>query len=123
MAEVTINNSPFHTTAQITYPYGVIDSSYSCGYHTGVDIVSRGTNNDLYPVEDGVVVYTNNTTNVALGVQVQIRGDSGRFWRYCHMVLNSIQGIQVGQRVTKNTKIRCYGCNWKCIWSTFTFRM
>ena len=123
MAEVTINNSPFHTIAQITYPYGVIDSGYSCGYHTGVDIVSRGTNDDLYPVEDGVVVYTNNTTNVALGVQVQIRGDSGRYWRYCHMVLNSIQGIQVGMRVTKNTKIRCYGSNWKCIRSSLTFRM
>lgn len=105
MAEVTINNSPFHVKSQITYPYAVEDSSYSCGYHTGIDIVSRGENNNLYPVENGVVVYKNNTTDVALGVQVQILGESGKYWRYCHMVLNSNNDIEVGQEVTKNTKI------------------
>lgn len=30
MASVTINNSPFHEDSIITYPYGVIDSGYSC---------------------------------------------------------------------------------------------
>lgn len=28
--EVTINNSPFHEDSVITYPYGVIDSGYTC---------------------------------------------------------------------------------------------
>lgn len=108
MAEVTINNSPFHVLSQITYPYGVVDTSYSCDFHTGVDIVSRGENRDIFPVESGVVVYTNNTTNVALGVQVQIRSDSGRYWRYCHMQLNSIK-VGVGQRVDLLTQIGVMG--------------
>ena len=51
MASVTINNSPFHETSRITYPYGVADSGYSCGYHTGVDIVANsGTGAYIYPV-------------------------------------------------------------------------
>ena len=51
MSSVTISNSPFHETSRITYPYGVADSGYSCGYHTGVDIVAdSGTGAYIYPV-------------------------------------------------------------------------
>ena len=39
MASVTSNVSPIHSEAMISYPYGVIDSGYSCGFHTGVDLV------------------------------------------------------------------------------------
>lgn len=109
MADVTIPNSPFHTTAQITYPYGEIDSGYSCGFHTGVDIVSRDNDNKIiYPCFGGTVVYTNNTTNVALGVQCQIRDDVGRYWRYCHMQLNSLN-VRVGDRVLTDTPIGIMG--------------
>lgn len=58
----------------------------------------------MYPVKKGRVVYTNNTSNVALGVQVQIRDNEGRYWRYCHMVLDSLQ-VQVGDIVTTNTPL------------------
>ena len=54
MAEVTINNSPVHSDSIITYPYGVADSGYSCGWHTGVDIAPYGTTENnpvLYPVK------------------------------------------------------------------------
>lgn len=101
MGEVTISNSPVHSDAIITYPYGVIDSGYSCGWHTGVDFAPYGTterNPILYPVKKGRVVYVNNTSNVALGVQCQILDEDGKYWRYCHMVLNSLQ-VSVGDEV------------------------
>lgn len=53
MAEVTINNSPVHSDLIITYPYGVADSGYSCGWHTGLDFAPYGStesNPVLYPV-------------------------------------------------------------------------
>lgn len=43
-----------------------------------------------------------------MGCQVQIKGDSGRFWRYCHGVVNSIQ-VSVGQRVNTNTPLMTEG--------------
>ena len=43
MATVTINNSPVHDDAVITYPYGIADSGYSCGYHTGLDFAPYGS--------------------------------------------------------------------------------
>lgn len=107
MAEVTINNSPVHSDIIITYPYGVDDSGYSCGWHTGIDFAPYGdTENNpiLYPVKKGRVVYTNNTSNVALGVQAQILDEEGHYWRYCHMVLNSLQ-VSVGDEVDINTPI------------------
>ena len=107
MATVTIDNSPVHSDAIITYPYGVADSGYQCGYHTGVDIAEYGSTPDnpwLYPVKEGTVVYVNRTTNVSLGVQCQIRDNDGRYWRYCHMVAGSLQ-VSVGDKVTYGTKI------------------
>lgn len=107
MAEVTINNSPVHSYIIITYPYGVEDSSYSTGWHTGVDFAPYGnTENNpiMYPVKSGTVVYVNNTTNVALGVQVQILDSDGFYWRYCHMVENSLL-VEVGDIVGINTPI------------------
>lgn len=53
MASITISNSPVHSESQISYPYGEINSRYSCGWHTGVDIVPYGTTGNnpiLYPV-------------------------------------------------------------------------
>lgn len=107
MAEVTIPNSPVHSEIIITYPYGVADSGYSCGWHTGIDFAPYGNteNNPLmYPVKKGRVVYINNTTDVALGVQVQILDEDGIYWRYCHMVLNSLQ-VNVGDEVDINTPL------------------
>lgn len=125
MAEVTISNSPVHSDAIITYPYGVIDSSYSCGFHTGLDLAPTGTTENnplLYPVFEGQVVYINTTTDVALGVQAQILDSEGRYWRYCHMVEGSLQ-VKVGDIVNLNTVIRKNGSDWKSNRKAFTFRM
>ena len=113
MAEITINNSPVHSDSIITYPYGVADSGYSCGWHTGVDFAPYGTTENnpvLYPVKPGRVVYINTTTTQALGVQAQILDNEGHYWRYCHMVAGSLQ-VSVGQEVTLNTPIRKNGRN------------
>lgn len=107
MAEITINNSPVHSDSIITYPYGVADSGYQCGWHTGVDFAPFGTTENnpiLYPVKEGTVVYTNTDTSQYLGVQVQILDNEGHYWRYCHMVAGSLQ-VSVGQEVTLNTPI------------------
>lgn len=107
MSEVTINNSPVHSDIIITYPYGVADSGYSCGWHTGIDFAPYGdTENNpiMYPVKDGKVVYVNLTTSPALGVQVQILDNEGHYWRYCHMVEGSVL-VNVGDTVTTQTPI------------------
>lgn len=105
---VTINNSPVHSEIMISYPYGEIDAGYSCGWHTGVDFVPHGTTENnpiLYPVENGTVVYISNDPNQALGCQVQILGStSGKYWRYCHMVQNSIQ-VNVNDTVSLSTPL------------------
>lgn len=107
MAEVTINNSPVHSDIIITYPYGVADSGYSCGWHTGIDFApysSTENNPMMYPVKDGRVVYVNLTTTQALGVQVQILDNEGHYWRYCHMVAGSVL-VNVGDTVTTQTPL------------------
>lgn len=102
MASVTISNSPFHETSIVTYPYGVIDSGYSCGYHTGIDIVANsGTGANIYPVIGGTVVAVNTNPNNALGVYVQILDSNGYYWRYCHMLTGSAR-VNVGDVVTQN---------------------
>ena len=107
MTAVTINNSPVHSDSIITYPYGIANSGYTCGWHTGVDFAPYGSTENnplLYPVKKGVVVYINTTTTPALGVQAQILDEDGHYWRYCHMVAGSLQ-VGVGDEVDLNTAI------------------
>lgn len=107
MSEVTINNSPVHSQSIITYPYGVSDSGYSCGWHTGLDFAPYGTtpaNPMLYSVVSGEVVQVVTTTSGALGVQALILSDTNEYWRYCHMVAGSLQ-VQVGDLVTTASPI------------------
>lgn len=102
---VTISNSPVHDEAMISYPYGVQDSGYSCGWHTGVDIVPHGQTENyplLYFVKNGTVVDI--STTGALGVHVTILDDDGFYWRYCHMQENSVQ-VQINDRVSTSSVI------------------
>ena len=125
MSEITINNSPVHSPVSIIRPYGYVLASYTCGWHTGVDLVPYGstpTNPPIFPVKAGTVVYVLNSTSDALGVQVQIRDDDGRYWRYCHMVLNSIT-VGVGDRVTTDTQIGIMGTTGNSTRNSFTFRI
>lgn len=127
------NNLPVHSEQMISYPYGVMDSGYSCGWHTGVDIVPHGTtenNPDLYPIFESTVISV--SYDNTLGQQVLLY-DGTYYWRYCHLVLNSVP-VQSGDLVTKNTIIGKMGdtgnvtgrhlhleCSTTSIWQCDTF--
>lgn len=104
---VTINNSPIHSPSIITYPYGISDPDYSCGFHTGLDFAPTDTtpaNPMLYSVVSGEVVSVIPTSTGALGVQVLILSSDNEYWRYCHMVEGSLQ-VQQGDLVTTASPI------------------
>ena len=129
MATVTTNKSPLHIKSTVGYPFGVSDSGYSCGYHTGTDFPESGTNEknpDLFSVvEDGEVVYIykdSTGTSPALGNQVQIKDNkTGNFYRYCHMLYGSIS-VKVGDKVNLLTKLGKMRKHRKFYWNSFTFR-
>ena len=110
MAEYTTKYSPMHIDCTVGQPYGNPSSSYSCGFHTGVDFPQSGVavqNPDLYSIsEDGIVTYVYNQsqgTTPALGNQVQIYDNrTGLYYRYCHMLYGSVT-LNVGDRVNLNT--------------------
>ena len=112
MAEVRTRYSPMRINCTIGQPYGNPSTSYSCGFHTGVDFPATGTsesNPDLYSITDNgyvTYVYKNSQgTTPALGNQVQIYDRrTGLYYRYCHMVYGSID-LNVGDEVNLNTKI------------------
>ena len=104
---VTISNSPFHDTSIITYPYGILDTGYSCGYHTGLDLVGL-VNTDIYSVSSGTVVQINTNPANSLGVFVVIQTTGGNYFRYCHMAENSVV-VLLGQSVSTATKIGVMG--------------
>ncbi len=119
MAEYTTPYSPMHIDCTVGQPYGNVSSSYSCGFHTGVDFPETGTgetNPTLYSCSDSgtvVYVYKNSTgTTPALGNQVQIYDRrTGLYFRYCHMLYGSVT-LNVGDTVNTNTVIRAYGQYW-----------
>lgn len=110
MAEYTTKYSPMHIDCTLGQPYGNPSSSYSCGFHTGVDFPQSGVavqNPDLYSItDDGEVVYVykeSTGTTPALGNQVQILDHrTGLYYRYCHMLYGSVT-LNVGDRVNLNT--------------------
>lgn len=108
MATYELNNSPVHSDSIITAIYGETGSSWAtCGFHTGTDFAPYGdtpSNPDLYSVSSGEVVEVHLSTSGALGCYVVIRANNGNYFRYCHMLENSIE-VEEGDLVTTNTKI------------------
>lgn len=129
MATVKTNKSPMHITCTVGYPYGVQDSGYSCGYHTGCDFPETGTsekNPDVYSVvEDGEVVYIYKDSTgrtPALGNQVQIKDNkTGHFYRYCHLLHGSIS-VNIGDKVNLSTRLAKMRKHWKFNRYTSSFR-
>lgn len=112
MATVKSNYSPMHINCKVGYPYGVKDSGYTCGFHTGCDFPESGAgekNPNLYSISPNgnvVYVYKESTgTTPALGNQVQIYDTrTGLYYRYCHLLYGSIK-LNVGDKVDINTII------------------
>lgn len=101
------SNVPFHEEQIITNEYGRINPIYHCGWHTGVDIVptNNNSNREIYSVCDGEVV--NVLYGGDLGQQCVVY-DGTYYWRYCHMVYNSVQ-VNVGDTVDRNSLIGIMG--------------
>ncbi|MFE5580000.1 M23 family metallopeptidase [Kitasatospora sp. NPDC056531] len=85
--------------APISNPYGVADSEYAAGYHTGVDFaVDPGT--PVLAVGDATVVSA--TRDGAYGKEVVLRLTDGHFAQYAHLSALSVSAgdhVPAGERV------------------------
>ncbi|MFJ8470446.1 M23 family metallopeptidase [Kitasatospora sp. NPDC094011] len=85
--------------APTSNPYGVANSEYAAGYHTGVDFaVSPGT--PVLAVGDATVVSAG--WDGAYGKEVVLRLADGHFAQYAHLSALSVsagQQVSVGQRI------------------------
>ncbi len=78
----------------VTYAFGVKNSRYAAGYHTGEDYaIPLGTN--LVAVRDGVIRWSNDNGG-AYGKWIGLEADNGRTYVYCHL---SARGVAVGDKV------------------------
>lgn len=82
---------------KVTYPYGVKNSRYAAGYHTGEDYAAA-TGTNLVAVRNGVVRWSNDNGG-AYGKWMGIEADNGRVYVYCHL---SVRSVGVGTTVKAN---------------------
>ncbi|MET8625641.1 M23 family metallopeptidase [Kitasatospora sp. NPDC004669] len=91
--------SPPVPDAPISNPYGVAESEYAAGYHTGVDFaVAPGT--PVLAVGDATVVSA--ARDGAYGKEVVLRLVDGRFAQYAHLSALSVSPgdhVSAGERV------------------------
>lgn len=107
MAEFTLNNSPVHSDSILTAVFGDT-GKYWARYHTGIDFVPYGNTEAtplLYSVCKGVVYSI--LYNKALGNQVILKDNDGKYWRYCHLKEKS--SLVEGSIVDYNTVIGIMG--------------
>lgn len=78
---------------KVTYPFGVKNSGYAAGYHTGQDYAAP-TGRPIVAVVAGTVIRTD--WGGAYGNWTQIKGKDGHVWVYCHQ---SKRAVRNGQRV------------------------
>ncbi len=84
----------------VTYPYGVKNSRYAAGYHTGEDYAApTGTN--VVAVRNGVVRWSNDSGG-AYGRWMGVQADNGRVYVYCHL---SVRNVAAGATVKANQVI------------------
>ncbi len=79
---------------KVTYAYGVKNSSYSAGYHTGEDYATA-TGSRLVAVRGGSIQWSNDNGG-AYGKWMGLKADNGRVYVYCHL---SVRDLEVGDVV------------------------
>jgi murein DD-endopeptidase MepM/ murein hydrolase activator NlpD len=85
---------------RVTYPYGVKNSRYAAGYHTGEDYASPvGT--PAVAVRPGIVRWSNDAGG-AYGSWIGIEADNGRTYVYCHL---SARAVAVGSKVLAGQRV------------------
>ena len=79
---------------KVTYPYGVKNSRYAAGYHTGEDYAAP-TGADVVAVRSGTIRWSNDNGG-AYGKWMGLDADNGRTYVYCHL---SVRGLAAGKKV------------------------
>jgi murein DD-endopeptidase MepM/ murein hydrolase activator NlpD len=67
----------------VTYPFGVKNSSYAAGYHTGDDYATP-TGSNAVAVRGGTIRWSNDNGG-AYGKWLGLDADNGRTYVYCHL--------------------------------------
>ena len=84
----------------VSYPFGVKDSRYAAGYHTGDDYASP-TGTKVVAVLDGTIAWSNDNGG-AYGKWIGLRATNGRDYVYCHL---SKRSVSAGTKVTAGQKL------------------
>lgn len=86
----------------VTYPFGVKNSRYAAGYHTGEDYAAA-VGLDVVAVRAGKIVWSNDNGG-AYGKWMGLEADNGRTYVYCHLstrLLSSGATVTAGQKIGK----------------------
>lgn len=86
----------------VTYPYGVKNSRYAAGYHTGEDYAAA-TGTNLVAVRSGTIRWSNGNGG-AYGNWIGLDADNGRTYVYCHLSSRSVAAgakVSAGQLLGK----------------------
>jgi murein DD-endopeptidase MepM/ murein hydrolase activator NlpD len=85
---------------KVTYAYGVKNTRYAAGYHTGDDYAAPAKT-PVVAVVPGKIEWSN-ANGGAYGNWIGLRGDNGRVYVYCHL---SYRSVYAGQRVTAGQQL------------------
>jgi murein DD-endopeptidase MepM/ murein hydrolase activator NlpD len=78
----------------VSYPFGVRNSRYAAGYHTGDDYAAP-TGTKVVAVRAGTIRWSNGDGG-AYGSWIGLDADNGRTYVYCHL---SARAVRTGERV------------------------
>lgn len=84
----------------VTYAYGIKNSRYAAGYHTGDDYAAS-TGTPVVAVRSGVIQWSNGSGG-AYGNWIGLKADNGRVYVYCHLSSRSVsagQAVSAGQQL------------------------
>ena len=84
----------------VTYPYGVRNSRYAAGFHTGDDYAAP-TGTPVVAVRSGTIAWSNDNGG-AYGKWLGLRADNGRDYVYCHL---SAREVRTGARVSAGQRL------------------
>lgn len=86
----------------VTYAYGVKNSRYAAGYHTGADYAAR-TGAPVVAVRNGRIIRSDSAGG-AYGNWIQLLGDDGHVYMYAHLSARQVSVgavVKAGQQIGK----------------------
>ncbi|HWP80336.1 MAG TPA: peptidoglycan DD-metalloendopeptidase family protein [Candidatus Acidoferrum sp.] len=99
---MTTYNWPFKEPYAVTCPFGKKGAAWKCGYHSGLDLVSRAAGGDglVHPIAAGTVLRA--AASAAYGNYVSVQHPDGCLSLYAHL---SACLVKEGQPVTRDTAL------------------